>query len=670
MEEDDNDILLDDFIGFEKLSDEAINICKSNGLDSLFEIIEFFDMNDSFMGLENCCDTINDELIAVCEKYKSKNVVPFEYNAELELIHSLTDMQIETLNEFLNYKLFTLKSYNKKLYAFLLQISDADFSVEFLLKMFSYDFNLLVRDVVRKSRIRGYYRFKNSLENFIYSISSYNESELFKTKALLCAKIGFNNIILKSFKEKEFAFDESGKIKLFATLKKLLDFNNLPISNFYYKLFPLKYTYNDMDFQTFEAIGNNLDFKSERVRLPLKKLKNKLDKYLENISYLNSKVIVEYKEGKSDSLIVLNDAQVRKINENENVDFNITFYELIYDLLYGEKFKVLPNNKVKIIQRKNVLVKRSGNIFRIKNEIYNKFNFIKFINKFRKLMYDKYTPIFNLREYIRNEVVDCEDFYYNEIFEVCKSILLVDLNIKTSNEGCIFFEKETEVETYTAIYELMKKTSEPMKIQEIQGVLNTSNPLKKFTEEKIHFYLIKYKKIFVLLGRSNIWGLKEWETEKENFKGGCIRDIVVEFLSNNENPVLNSELVEYVMKYRPDTNHRSILSSLSTDTHKKFIFFKNNFIGLSGKEYPAKFAIPLKKPIKWDQRIIELKKFLEVNNRLPSTYSVNPEEKNLSIYLLKQKYEYQKGKLSKERFNFLRSINYPLEERIYKKKLK
>src|SRR5690606_1453685 len=87
----------------------------------------------------------------------------------------------------------------------------------------------------------------------------------------------------------------------------------------------------------------------------------------------------------------------------------------------------------------------------------------------------------------------------------------------------------------------------------------------------------------IYFGRNSTYGLEVWEYEKENIKGGTIRSIVFDYLSNKDTPVHFSEITELVLKYRPKSNDKSIYNNLRIDESETFIFFKNSYVGLKNK---------------------------------------------------------------------------------------
>lgn len=108
---------------------------------------------------------------------------------------------------------------------------------------------------------------------------------------------------------------------------------------------------------------------------------------------------------------------------------------------------------------------------------------------------------------------------------------------------------------------------------------------------------MKQKFGFVPIGRSSTFGLKKWEQELDNFKGGTIRSITKELLEKSETPKHISEIADHVLRFRPTSNSSNIFQNLRLDKSGTFVFFKNSYIGLNYKKYNVSF-IPVNKKLR------------------------------------------------------------------------
>jgi hypothetical protein len=134
-------------------------------------------------------------------------------------------------------------------------------------------------------------------------------------------------------------------------------------------------------------------------------------------------------------------------------------------------------------------------------------------------------------------------------------------------------------------YDILNEFSEPMNLEDIETVLNQRYPYLNKSLDAIRACLIKEKDTFISFGRTSTYGLKKWEYEKENLKGGTIRDIVEVLLESSNSPLHISDITEHVSKFRTDTYSRSIIDNLKADVKSVFVFYPGSFIGLKVKNY-------------------------------------------------------------------------------------
>jgi hypothetical protein len=126
-----------------------------------------------------------------------------------------------------------------------------------------------------------------------------------------------------------------------------------------------------------------------------------------------------------------------------------------------------------------------------------------------------------------------------------------------------------------------------------------------------------------------------------------------------------SEIVEYVIQFRPDTNEKSVLNNIKVDESKKFHFFKKAFVGLVSKKYNENKFQEIKDSKSWNVRFLELKKFREANkNKWPSMSSSDKSERALYMLGYKARKAFQNGNLNSEKESLLRSIGFPLDESV------
>ena len=228
-------------------------------------------------------------------------------------------------------------------------------------------------------------------------------------------------------------------------------------------------------------------------------------------------------------------------------------------------------------------------------------------------------------------------------------ILKHEFNIKINNEYFII-NRNTKKELYEYIYEILNERGKMKKVEEIYIEIKKKNPELNVSLVSVRSTLQKDKERFVYFGRSSTYGLKKWENELDNFKGGTIRKIAIEYLNAYSSPKHISEISKHILKYRSNSNEYSILQNLKLEENGVFIFFTNGYIGLSAKIYANSYTnitdAPAIEKKEWKDRFVDLEFFYKKYKKLPSSNSENDVEVKLYRWLSIQKKKLENGSLN------------------------
>lgn len=149
------------------------------------------------------------------------------------------------------------------------------------------------------------------------------------------------------------------------------------------------------------------------------------------------------------------------------------------------------------------------------------------------------------------------------------------------DEGNIVFPKN-EIIIAEELYIILRDNGSPMSLAELFAELKQNYPTVKYhTSEQIRRVILSSDKI-VAIGKTSTYALAEWNNV---FKGN-IRDLIVQILEDNEEPVHIDHLMQRVLLVYPNTSKRSVLSSMNND-RKRFVSFGEGYYGLVNKKYDA-----------------------------------------------------------------------------------
>lgn len=173
----------------------------------------------------------------------------------------------------------------------------------------------------------------------------------------------------------------------------------------------------------------------------------------------------------------------------------------------------------------------------------------------------------NLKDFFKDE--------YNVFLFIAHNEFGVDVN-----EDRIFLNKNTEKSIIENILDILEVIDHPLHVDEI--VKEFSKKGIDISKDLIRSNCQRSDEI-ISFSRSSTYGLKKWEKERTNIKGGSIREIVQEYLESFNDPVHISKITDHVLQYR-DTYLRSVLDNLKADP-EVFCFFPKGYIGLKTKQY-------------------------------------------------------------------------------------
>ena len=225
--------------------------------------------------------------------------------------------------------------------------------------------------------------------------------------------------------------------------------------------------------------------------------------------------------------------------------------------------------------------KRISSNYIIKNSAINKQDILSVLSVLLNLLV-------NRRE--NNVTVYLSDIVPSAITQETQTVLQKIFKIEYGldiKDGKIILTRNTPKLVYEYAEEALEEIGKPAHIDDILAKVIEKNPNFIPSEAGMKAAMQKVKDKFIFLGRSSIFGLKKWEQISKHVKGGTIRDIVEEFLAGFDYPCHISEITKHVTQFRK-TDQTSIITNLKMVVEKRFVFFKNNFVGLASINYEKK----------------------------------------------------------------------------------
>jgi hypothetical protein len=656
---------IDEIYKKEEISVRSYHVCKYNELNSISDLKKYYYKNKSFEKLRNCGRKSNEELIEICNKYpddyfENKEIEVKKENPLKSIISNLTRVQREVINSFIfvNTNSLSVRSKNAVSLHLKNNLKVKNFTEKVLL---SESFNVQNIKNVGAKCVPEIEIYISIIKDFIFEVNQTRDE-----KYLIALKNKF--LIQKTFDIPLVPSEILESESIFQLTKFLLNQNaffdktQTVIVKLALKLF------NNQKELTLDEIAEQVDLSRERVRQIRKLCLEELFNKLLFISNFNDDLFQKYSIDVESMYIEINTDILNKINQSNNTNFSREFITFILSAYLKDSFSLVGNYE-DVLQPKYFNSRNRhnwNNFYLIEKELSLEFDFTSFTNDISNRISDRIEESysFNFKSYLSKFLSNNNIDFLDLLFPICEKIINEEFEIYLDLEENINFKRNTTRQAHEYAFEALEHLGKPSKVNEIFEKVIELHPNYDTEEAKIRVSM-KRKNGFVPIGRKSVFGLKKWESELDNFKGGTIRDIVEEYLMQFSVPRHISDITEHVLKYRPKSNQYSILQNLKLDESGLYIFFKGSHIGLTTKKYESDFKkiSEVQKTDKktWEERFEMLQNFVLTEKRLPFSNAVPEKEIKLYRWLNVQKSKQNKGKLAKNKLEKLNSLlaKYP-----------
>lgn len=631
-----------------ELSNRAYNVCRRKKIPTVDSLHQFYSQNGGFKKLENCGAKTEKELIKLLKALSVvKNPSNIRELKDKDLINSLNRTQREIINIFLSLSINSISNRSRnsikeyvtgKIYSEELTI--ANFGDKIL---YNNDFHIEKLTNIGNKSIPEVQGFLKKTRQFVDEISlTQNEKEL-------------NILRNKYLLEKMFGLKEIPR-DILETHEYLPLIQYIIKSNVLYKNQTLNYVlkegfevFKNMEVKSMEEMANQLNLSSERVRQLKRKCSDTIQKkfnFLKNSSFDMNSEFGTTGEG----IFVRIDSN--NINAKSKTDFSNNFLLLLFYWYSQEDYELIGDFE-EVLSKKGFVHRNKHNwknLYLIKKSHSSLLDFELMLNDVHNRLNNRIEETYNLnlKSYVHrfNENLSINSIV--EILPFVEYLLTSETEVLIDVDDNIVFRRNTLRKNSEYAFEMLEEYGKPAKLEKIQALINEQYPDIWINIDSLRSSLLR-EDLFVSIGRKSTYGLKKWEVEKENFKGGTIRSISEEYLEKLENPAHISSITEEVLKYRPKTNSKSILHNLKLDESKTFIFFQNSYVGLKRKNYGDKIKVSKsskKVKVDWKESYKSVEDFIINNQRLPFYNGADKEETKMNRWYHLQLKKGEEGKLT------------------------
>lgn len=308
------------------------------------------------------------------------------------------------------------------------------------------------------------------------------------------------------------------------------------------------------------------------------------------------------------------------------------FINRIFSIILEDKYSLIGNEKKGVLNKKSRNHHDWKSTYLISKQFQSMFNFEELINDVSIRLSEKIDEDykFHFHTYLLNfKNSDCF-VYLDEISQMAEQILYNEFEIIIDSEDSINFSRNSMKTVLDYIYDTLKVANKPLTVYEIFDILNQQYPSVSKSAEALRGSCQRDTRL-IFFGRSSTYGLKTWEKNLENIKGGTMHDISEEFLLKFDEPKHIDEITEFVSSFRKNLTSKNLFYNLKSAEHKRFVFFQNRLIGLTSKTYDISLFSLIPKYYKgkksWEENYKLLKDFSIQNECLPTSSGTDEEKK-------------------------------------------
>jgi len=652
-----------------EISLKSYNVCKYNELHSVRDLKTYLYEKKGLKKIQKRC---KEELIEVCINYQgisTENRVSEaqKINSLKQIVSELTRIQREVINSFILVNTNSLSVRVKNaIYSYL----EDNLKIKNFAEKIFISGNFVINDIknVGSKSIPELEIYLEIVRDFLLEVSeSKNE------KHLISLKNSF--LIQRTFKLTKIPIEILESELIFLLTNFLLNQNVLFDKTQTEIVKKTLKIYQNSEELMLDDIALEINLSRERVRQIRKSCIDELFNKLLFTQNFNDDLLQNYNIDTNANLIEINLETVKTINFRNGLDLSREFITYIL-------FSYLCNNFLLIGDIEDVLyIKNSkgsnrhiwSNFYLIKKNIVSEIDFKSLVDDINSRLAERINESysFNFKSYLSKFLINRNLSVLDRAFPIAENIVNEEFEIYLDLDENIHFERSTSKKVYEYAYEALEGLGKPSKLSCIYKKVLELNSYYQTDENKLRAAMSR-KNGFLPVGRKSVFGLKKWEDELDNFKGGTIRRIVEDYLSQFSKPKHISDITNHVLKYRPKSNQNSILQNLKLDESNIYVFYVDSFIGLSNKQYDKSFikVSELQKENRknWKESLEVLNNFINKEKRLPYSSGCPESEKRLHRWFGLQKRKCANGRLRSENKKLILEISDKFSETIEKQK--
>lgn len=582
-------VTLNDLCNQFEISVRTFNVCEKYELLEVPRLIDFYLKTEDFTLLQGAGRKTHEELVKICHFFLrrqngefAENLVPPEKVEERKRISNIAPVnlsahQIKVLDAYVRqeFQKLSIRGQNALNHFF-----DYEISYSPIYRLFFLDEIPVttLRNVGTKTLAEIETLFAG-LKNYALEIVAQGDGDL--VVDFLCRQLTLVLNLPTDIWEKFLPKMHERNFPIFAFLQKLILGNHLFPSNRTTIVRRRLGWFEDEGELNLEEIGLILGLTRERVRQLAVSIKIELPERFNFLTAYKTQLLElsgNYGLDLSKDLLFIRRSVANDINRKEQTNFTPKFFAEIFSLihtdthsLFGEQFDFFQNR------------------YLIRRELADVYDFEAFIGDLDRQTNEHIEEDYplDLDGYLFSFLKTTDSSTLSKVRRVCEDLIILEFGEKARMEPPhnLVLCRNKKVQLWEYAFEALENIGTPAKLDAIYLFIRKYHPDIDSTPEALRGVLTKEKSQFISFSRTSTYGLSKWESERENIRGGTIRDIVEEYLQQFSEPKHYYDITDYVLRFRPNTTYRSVHGNLQAEESGRFIEFAGGFWGVADRSY-------------------------------------------------------------------------------------
>lgn len=319
--------------------------------------------------------------------------------------------------------------------------------------------------------------------------------------------------------------------------------------------------------------------------------------------------------------------------EQEDCNLTVSVGSLVILRIFNGEYSVVGNKPYDMPTRSKSLW---NNSFLVKHELVEAFDFDDM-----RCTLERYFKEHDAEEMICQTAEDLVlDFFMSSwnrnmfdsskveaVANVVSEVLMQEYGLIPDEEFRFLIQGQKTLTAADVLFRVLTEKYEPMTVDELYDILQTKYSFKYKSPASIRG-IVNSDARLCMVGVDNLVALTEWE----HIKLGSVREVIVQYLEQFDEPKPVHDIVDYVLRYR-DTTENSIRSTMYSGS--QFRQFDNGYFGLADKSYPDEHLYA--QSLEFKERVKEMECFLIQKKHFPFASSEDNSEINLRQWWLRNK---------------------------------